>query len=510
MPTNYWIATSASNWNNASNWSLGHVPLAGEDVVFDDAYSNQNCTIDVNVGTPAGGTLRSITVSSTYTGTINIAAVQEGGLAGCWGATTISGGTITSALSNCGISECSSLTINGGTIKLGSTNHFRARGNTTITSGCNWQSGQVNLRLTTATLYIAPTITGLIIQNCTLTVNSNIQLTGDAVFDPVVGGAGTIDMGNYNLIIGGSLYVNAGTLKIGNGTLSVSGSASFGTSSAPNGYLNIVGNPTISISGTLTINATGIFGDSDVNYNLTTNGAITINSGGKFYAPNASGTWTNKGNLTFNSGAVFHHNNGTMTLGNNITFTNNSNNSHFNKIVFRYFIGENYYHYYITVNNKLEFKDSDVTADDIKLGSSTAWVCCNNYNINKSYILFGTLNYSTPTAYPLPTPSKLADAINIYNIQSTIAGSYPTYVRYDTDNVFINTLYVDKNATIKVPDFTDLYVAKLINNGVWYKASGYNGRIHLIGEQSACFDYNIIDVDDKGLVNILDMINIKD
>lgn len=61
---NYWIGSG--NWSAATNWSLGHVPLPGEDVEFD--YRNvANCTVDV-----VSNRLASLTLSANYTGTVTL------------------------------------------------------------------------------------------------------------------------------------------------------------------------------------------------------------------------------------------------------------------------------------------------------------------------------------------------------------------------------------------------------------------------------------------------------
>jgi len=63
MATNTWTASSAGVWSNASNWSLGHVPLADEDVLFNDTGLG-GFTLDAN--TP---TVNTITVANTFAGT---------------------------------------------------------------------------------------------------------------------------------------------------------------------------------------------------------------------------------------------------------------------------------------------------------------------------------------------------------------------------------------------------------------------------------------------------------
>ena len=64
MATNTWSHTVGNNWNSAGNWSLGHVPQAGEDVVF-DATSTADCTLDAYVFANLG----SVTFADAYSGT---------------------------------------------------------------------------------------------------------------------------------------------------------------------------------------------------------------------------------------------------------------------------------------------------------------------------------------------------------------------------------------------------------------------------------------------------------
>ena len=68
----FWVAATASNWNNAANWSAtsggaggASVPTTGDNVTFDGSGLG-NCTVDVGV------TIDQITVALAYTGTIDL------------------------------------------------------------------------------------------------------------------------------------------------------------------------------------------------------------------------------------------------------------------------------------------------------------------------------------------------------------------------------------------------------------------------------------------------------
>jgi len=66
MPTNKWSAADHGVWSAAGNWSLGHEPIAGEDIVF-DATSIKNCTLDEDTQT-----LKSFSMAAGYSGTVNV------------------------------------------------------------------------------------------------------------------------------------------------------------------------------------------------------------------------------------------------------------------------------------------------------------------------------------------------------------------------------------------------------------------------------------------------------
>ncbi len=61
--TDTWIASSAGNWSNASNWSMGAAPTASDTALFSSS-STQNATIDTGI------TVGGIDIASGYTGTI--------------------------------------------------------------------------------------------------------------------------------------------------------------------------------------------------------------------------------------------------------------------------------------------------------------------------------------------------------------------------------------------------------------------------------------------------------
>jgi hypothetical protein len=111
----YWVATTASNWNNTANWSTtsggtggASVPGAGVAAIFNGSGTG-NCTLDM------APTIGSISISG-YTGTINL----NGNSLTISGSTalTFSSGTISNsgATASVVLSTTSSATFNGTTI----------------------------------------------------------------------------------------------------------------------------------------------------------------------------------------------------------------------------------------------------------------------------------------------------------------------------------------------------------------------------------------------------------
>ena len=62
------------NWSTAGNWSGDTAPVAGDNVIFDGATSNDPCTVDL-----VAGVFGTLTVYGNYTGTITLAVAIEFG-----------------------------------------------------------------------------------------------------------------------------------------------------------------------------------------------------------------------------------------------------------------------------------------------------------------------------------------------------------------------------------------------------------------------------------------------
>ena len=131
---NYWInSTGSGKWTNDANWSLGHVPQLGEDVVFDSLHSVSNCTVDT-----ANANLGSLTLDATYAGsTVTVATVYPGkgdftdfSMTNC----TINGGVLTHPANTGGETNRLSMTVRG--------NLYIGSGATISALGCGYAAGQ--------------------------------------------------------------------------------------------------------------------------------------------------------------------------------------------------------------------------------------------------------------------------------------------------------------------------------------------------------------------------------
>ena len=216
-----------------------------------------------------------------------------------------------------------------------------------------------------------------------------------------------------------------------------------------------------------------------------------------FRAP-TTGTWVQKGNINFGSKAIFYNNGGTMTLGNNIAFTNTSTNSHFNNI--------NFGNYVLTVNNKLEFYNSNVSDGNIALGTN-AWAVCKNANgVANEYWVWGSLNWSTPQAYPLTANSTPSDGITV-DIRNPSSGS--TLFTFDTDNIGVKRIIVRRGCTYRVVTNVDVYAQDLTDYGTLYRGAGYYGYIHY-GSGMTPFNYKQLELPKKLDRTVMEFMKVMD
>jgi len=187
-----------------------------------------------------------------------------------------------------------------------------------------------------------------------------------------------------------------------------------------------------------------------------------------------------------------------MTLGNNITFTNTSTNSHFNKI--------NFGNYVLTVNNKLEFYNSNVSDGNIALGTN-AWAVCKNANgVANEYWVWGSLNWSTPQAYPLTANSTPSDGITV-DIRNPSSGS--TLFTFDTDNIGVKRIIVRRGCTYRVVTNVDVYAQDLTDYGTLYRGAGYYGYIHY-GSGMTPFNYKQLELPKKLDRTVMEFMKVMD
>ena len=303
----FWVASTASNWNNTANWSTtsggaggASVPGAADVVTF-NAARNGNCTIDVAV------TIAGITVSG-YTGTINL----NGFDLTTTGANTFTTGTI----SNSGASGALTL-------------------NTTASTTFNGSLINANLTGTTGRIFFnGSTFNGSV--NVTKTDANNDNSTGNNIFNgtttitnaTIGSGTGQVLLGNGNRdqFNGLATFNNNGNYRIyfafnhsGQVTsfaqdvilnTNKSGGAdpwSYLIAESTNTNVSFGGNLTINCSGTLQSNHRILNGTGS---QATYSGTVTVNA-----------TNTNASTV-IQMGTV-----GTSTYNGNIVVTNSGGNS---------------------------------------------------------------------------------------------------------------------------------------------------------------------------------------
>lgn len=302
MAINTWVAAGASTWNVAGNWSLGHAPLAGEDVVL-DGTSVFNCT--VNTITPG---LASFTVADTYTGTLAFNATAE----------VVSVGSIylgTGCLYSLGANSCftmnpsgaATLTTNGCVLVI-LKNSAVCAGSITLADPLT-TSGAVSLNqssfdqngkaIASAALYVTPpvgatatldaamTISGGVTFNARCTVTGALTITNTAT---LTGGGATLqdvtfNAAGKNLMSGSALIARTLTILAGDvfwfWPITLSGNAILGgaTLNLSTSTITLTGNAvTLRISATTrtTSNATFVHSGTSATLDLANAGNTTI------------------------------------------------------------------------------------------------------------------------------------------------------------------------------------------------------------------------------------------
>lgn len=212
----YWVASTASNWNNTANWSAtsggaggASVPVAGVVAIFDNG-GNGNCTLDI------APTIGSITISG-YSGTINLNGNNltiSGSTASTFSSGTISnsGGTAAVVLNT----ATGTFTFNGSTI---SANISGTAGSITFSGGSTFGGTVI---LSAANILLNGTTSSVNTFNGTTTLTKtgtgNDFGTGGNRFNGTTTLINTATSGNFET--GNNYY------DIFNGTLTLTGSNS--------------------------------------------------------------------------------------------------------------------------------------------------------------------------------------------------------------------------------------------------------------------------------------------
>ncbi|MFH1712470.1 MAG: hypothetical protein ABH846_04535, partial [Patescibacteria group bacterium] len=308
--TKYWDGGGAdNNWNTAANWFPDGVPGMTDDIIFDDAYSVKDCTIN------AMAFVNSIDIQSGYTGTItannlvytsSTFSMADGAFNG--GAQTIqfvggfdlSGGTFTSTSTTypTGLTVNNDFTISGGSFVHNS-------GGVAFSTGTGFDV-DVNTSVTFYDLYIVTSGT----QNINIASDDTLITTG------------TLTLSNGQIMDGtieaqGS-YVHGVSWDGGTGIVHLTGTStrnitfSSGTMpgihiDGPNTTLTVTGSSNRYFEGDVsisqgTLNSSALTGELKLKEDFTLSGG-TYNAGP---ATEMEGDWTyTSGTYTHNNGAVY-------------------------------------------------------------------------------------------------------------------------------------------------------------------------------------------------------------
>jgi hypothetical protein len=400
--TNQWIGPTTNNlWNNPANWSLAHVPVAGEDAFATDGtqtitYANAaNPLLNSVIVDSAGGTM---TLTQTYYPTGNLTASaetigkdgkgvynQNAGTNAVGSAAAVNplpAGTIDRTLV-LGFNDGSSGTYNktGGTLTAGAvivgrdgTGFFNLSSSPAVSVGTVQPDGTEPFSLIVGGIYNgnAPRIIG---EGTVKLSSSTLNVAGGAVIGQT--GKGTLTASSSNLSVGGYFIVgnwdgsvgeatiSSSTFKVGGsehigdtgtGKMTLSSSSheiggdlfvgkfagSMGDYTASSSSIKVKGNATIGGAGPGTFKASSS--------SITVDGDYTLGD-------NASGTQT----LSSSSLKV----KGDEVIGNNgpATFTSNSSSNSANTII----IAQNAPATY-NMNN------SSMTATDPAAPANAIWV----------------------------------------------------------------------------------------------------------------------------------------
>ncbi|HVS96380.1 MAG TPA: T9SS type A sorting domain-containing protein [Puia sp.] len=342
----FWVAATASNWNNSANWATtsggaGGASVPGPtDAVNFDGGGLGNCTIDVPVS------ITKITVSAAYTGTIT----QGANTFTTSNTATFSGGSFAGGTAD--ITFGNNFTLSGATF-TSTSGTLEFDGNSSFTSGTfNHNNGSVKYVATggaSAINGVSPTFYNLefvgegfaytINSTPDIVVNHNLNFTGTLFYNLNIGAIdanGDITASNTAAGCGGTATVNI----VGTGTQNFTGSAIAGagalpkvTINKPSGTLDLFNYPACSNAFTYTagtVNAgtsTWCFTDGTAGSYAITGSLTFANIDFVSITPitfnmAAGTTLTATGNIAMTGTARITINTGTIDVDGNITLTN--------------------------------------------------------------------------------------------------------------------------------------------------------------------------------------------
>jgi len=303
--TNTWSAAANSSWSVAASWSLGHVPLAAEAVVF-DATSVKNCQIDVDTNA-----LYSFSVNAGYSGVITNSA-------------------------SCDVTTTSDITISAGTVTSVTTAVWTCGGNFVKGTNGAISAALLNLIMTGS----SKTVTSATIALYSLRVSDDTYWNvGNTPSNPNVYGL-TVDAGKnlyltQNMEIpfgytGAQFYLNNNGIITGAGTFRInihqaSKVITFGTMNCP---MYIFLHIDAAASRTLTLGANTVLGSTlsilsahasytvsllagASNYQLQVAGLTTVST--RAILTQGTGTWTFNGGLTQSGVSSIFNQGGTVS-----------------------------------------------------------------------------------------------------------------------------------------------------------------------------------------------------
>src|SRR5262245_43560336 len=271
---NTWIGLTG-NWETAANWSLSHVPTAGEDVLIPDVGAPG--VSDIITVTAGGQVARSITNAEqlrVLTGDLTFTQTSSSS-----GTVALAGGTLTAS----GNLTTNTLNVSAGTLT--------GAGNVTVTGPFNWSGGTINGAgsFTTAG---PSTLSGAVKTLAGRTWTN----TGNA----------TWTAGSINLADAGAIISNQGTFNanlssftddfLGVGTFNNQGGALFSANAG--GFDVSFNGPTLNNSGALGI------ANGRLNGSINNAGAVNLGAGGVLEAFNGFTVNLNAGSSIAGAGEV--------------------------------------------------------------------------------------------------------------------------------------------------------------------------------------------------------------